>query len=51
MCPLYSNDVFFYLVMKVYDYYPLSCLAYNVLQKKEAAEECLDHCKFHINAY
>ena len=36
-----------YLVTKVSDYYPLSCLAYNVLQRKEAAEEWLDHCKFH----
>ena len=35
-----------YLVTKVSDYYPLSCLAYNVLQRKEVAEGWLDHCKF-----
>lgn len=29
----------FLLVTKVSDYYPLYCLAYNVLQRKEAAEE------------
>jgi len=28
--------------MKVSDYYPLSCLAYSVLQKKEVAEGWLD---------
>lgn len=35
-----------YLVTKVSDYYPLSCLAYTVLQRKEVAEGWLDHCKF-----
>ena len=35
-----------YLVTKVFDYSPPSCLAYNVLQRKEVAEGWLDHCKF-----
>jgi hypothetical protein len=41
---LYLYSMIF-LVTKVSDYYPPSCLASNVLQRKEVAEGWLDHCK------